>query len=91
MDVPQNSPGIPPLNPTAVLRPCPANPARDVARTIADRVLYALAVGAVVYLQLRGKLDTTIVAVLLVLVGLRPHNLGSAIVQRTTQPLVSGQ
>jgi CheY-like chemotaxis protein len=54
------------------------DPWRDRIRVVADRVIYAGALVAVVLLALRGKLDVATTGAILLVAGVRPHNLFEA-------------
>ena len=56
--------------------PSPAvDPLRDRLRVVLDRAIYAGALVSVVYLAARGKLDLQTLAAILLVAGVRPHNL----------------
>ena len=56
--------------------PSPAvDPLRDRLRVVLDRAIYAGALVAVVFLATRGKLDIQTLAAILLVAGVRPHNL----------------
>lgn len=48
-----------------------------------DRALYGAALAAIVYLQRHGQLDVGVGALILLVVGLRPHALADVLVART--------
>lgn len=54
------------------------DPWRDRIRVVADRIIYAGALVAVVVLALRGKLDVATTGAILLVAGVRPHNLFEA-------------
>lgn len=63
-----------PLDEPAALQ----DPVRDRIRVVLDRAIYAGALWALVHLQTIGKLDGTMVAAILLVAGVRPHNLFEA-------------
>ena len=69
----------PPLEglPSIALSGAP-DPWRDRIRVVADRIIYAGALVAVVLLALRGKLDVATTGAILLVAGVRPHNLFEA-------------
>ena len=69
----------PPLEglPSIALTGAP-DPWRDRIRVVADRIIYAGALVAVVVLALRGKLDVATTGAILLVAGVRPHNLFEA-------------
>lgn len=69
----------PPLEglPSITLSGAP-DPWRDRIRVVADRIIYGGALVAVVVLALRGKLDVATTGAILLVAGVRPHNLFEA-------------
>ena len=61
--------------PSADHGPPPYDPLRDRLRVVLDRAIYAGALVAVVFLATRGKLDIQTLAAILLVAGVRPHNL----------------
>jgi hypothetical protein len=53
----------------------PHDPTRDRIRVVADRVLYLAALAAVVVLKVRHELDVETGFLILLVAGIRPHNL----------------
>ena len=64
--------------PSADHGPLPYDPWRDRLRVILDRCIYAGALVAVSVLAAKGKLTTETLVGILVVAGIRPHNLFEA-------------
>lgn len=67
-----------PALPTVEPPPTAYDPVRDRLRVVLDRAIYAGALVSVVLLSLRGKLDLQTLAAILLVAGVRPHNLFEA-------------
>lgn len=61
----------------------PYDAARERLRMTLDRILYGAALASIVFLQCRGQLDVGVGALILLVVGLRPHALADVLVART--------
>lgn len=61
----------------------PYDSGRERLRMALDRALYGAALAAIVYLQRHGQLDVGVGALILLVVGLRPHALADVLVART--------
>ena len=55
---------------------------RDRARTVLDRVIYLAALAAIVYLRMHDKLDWGTGGLILLVCGVRPHNVGDVLAAR---------
>jgi DNA-binding response OmpR family regulator len=78
---PPSPPSLPtalPALPTVEPPPAAHDPVRDRLRVVLDRAIYAGALVSVVLLAERGKLDLQTLAAILLVAGVRPHNLFEA-------------
>jgi CheY-like chemotaxis protein len=72
---PLSLPALPTVEPTATTH----DPWRDRIRVLADRAIYAGALAAIVYLAKIQRLDVGTTAAILLVAGVRPHNLFEAL------------
>jgi len=73
-------PAVPSLPALPTVEPPPTHdPVRDRLRVVLDRAIYAGALVSVVLLALRAKLDIQTLAAILLVAGVRPHNLFEAV------------
>jgi CheY-like chemotaxis protein len=72
---PLSLPALPTVEPPTTTH----DPWRDRIRVVLDRVIYLVALISVVVLALRGKLDLQTAGAILLVAGVRPHNLFEAL------------